>query len=425
MEKPKNDILIVDDEPDIRELIKDILEDEGYGVRLADSGTAARKEVGTRVPDLMLLDIWMPGEDGISLLKEFKMSDKNTYPVIIMSGHGTVETAIKATRLGAYDFIEKPLTINKLLQCVRDALAKEDPGNDSLEVRPIIGDSAMARTLRRTARELIVDDKPVLIYGEAGTGKRVFAAGVHVASARGNRPFVEWDDECWFAGDTDTVTNNLHALSNKAKGGTLFIPHVDIMPKEMLRILAEQVKNNTGNTNTMRLMASCRSPDIAGELSPQKIGALQTIYIPELKERTEDIPELLSAAVDYHNQRERLPYRRFSIAAQNRLRHYEWHENMRELDNLVRELLLNSNGVEIDLREVEEVMRRHSPTASDWFLGVLKYPLREARELFEKAYLQQLLADVGNMNKLSERAGMERTHLYRKLRTLGIKTHRN
>lgn len=401
-------ILVVDDEPDIRKLIKDILEDEGYAVRIAANGAAARKAITQKKPDLMLLDIWMPGEDGISLLRSCKVAERHEYPVVVMSGHGTIETAVEATRHGANAFIEKPLTTEKLLQSVRDALAADGDGAASGGVRPVVGRSPAAAALRKAANALAADARPLLVCGGPGVGKRSFAAWVHALGGGAPERFVAVD-----ASDDDKLADAL----KRAAGGTLFVRHMERLSPTADALLRER----PGGT---RLAASCSAPgDAAPWLSDAKRAA--QVVVPALQERITDLPELLRHSVDHACQHEGMSHRRFPIAAQNRLLDYDWPDNLRELDGMVRELLRVKNRPEITLDEIETALEARSPTASTWFKMLLARPLREAREGFEKAYLENLLREVnGNVSLLAEKTGMGRTHLHRKLRALGVSPKR-
>ena len=412
MSGPRN-ILVVDDEPDIRKLIKDILEDEGYAVRIAADGAAARKAITQQKPDLMLLDIWMPGEDGITLLRSCKVAERHKYPVVVMSGHGTIETAVEATKHGANAFIEKPLTTEKLLQSVRDALAADDDADTkSGRVRPVVGRSPEANALREKANVLATDDCSVLVCGESGVGKRAFSAWVHSLGAGAPERFVDLD--------ASASNDELADALARAAGGVLFVRHIERLSPSAAKLLR--------NRSDVRLMASCYAPDDAMSLLPDALPdalsdakRVAQVDIPPLKERISDLPDLLRHSVDHACQHEGLSYRRFSIAAQNRLLNYDWPDNLRELNDMVRDLLRVKNRPEIELEEIETALEARSPTASTWFKMLLSKPLREAREGFEKAYLENLLREVnGNVSLLAEKTGMGRTHLHRKLRALNI-----
>ncbi len=448
-------ILVVDDEPDIRTLLQEILEDEGYEVGIAENGTAARKARRQRRPDLVLLDIWMPDVDGITLLKEWSEEARPGPPVIMMSGHGTVETAVEATRLGAWDFIEKPLSLGKLLITVQRALESYHllQENEGLlkQVRPVtepVGRSAVMTQLRERARRIAQHDAAVLIHGEPGSGKSVLARYLHHHSARSEGPFVAVGVaallgesaalELFGSEDGDKVH---FGLVERANGGTLFLDDIGdmdlAMQARLLGVMESGAFYRTGGTEpvqvNVRFIAATRHPIEART----REGAFRSdlyyhlnvlpLDVPPLREHTEDIPELLRFYVDYYVDNGKLPFRAFTVAAQNRLRNYSWPGNVRELQNLVQRLLIVGSGNEIDVAELEGALGRSEPPQAamqapdDLFARAVHLPLREARELFERRYFEHLLEQMdGNVARVAQHAGIERTHLYRKLRALAM-----
>ncbi len=444
-------ILVVDDEPDIRTLVQEILSDEGYDVDVAADATSARESRRLRRPDLVLLDIWMPGEDGISLLKEWQDGGGITCPVIIMSGHGTVETAVEATRLGAYDFIEKPLTLAKLLLSVRRALEADQAQRQNLDLEDLayvsepIGSSVAMQQLRAQARRIAQHDSWVLITGEPGTGKETIARYIHSLSPRSDRPIVSMTAaglarEESLAELLGSETSELvqHGLLEQANGGVFFLDEVADMDLQaqgrLLSALEGQTFLRIGGTHPVtadvRVMAASQR-DLQQEVQAQRFREdlyyrlnVVPLRVPPLREHAEDVPELLSYYADFYCSREGLPYRRFAIAAQNRLRHYSWPGNTRELRNLVQRLLIMGSSEQITSEEIELALGQRSEQRNDepqWQHNVFELPLREAREEFERNYLlHQLKQCRGSVSRLSQKVGMERTHLYRKLRALGI-----
>jgi DNA-binding NtrC family response regulator len=444
-------ILVVDDEPDIRNLVQEILSDEGYEVDVAADAASARESRRLRRPDLVLLDIWMPGEDGISLLKEWQDGGVLTCPVIIMSGHGTVETAVEATRLGAYDFIEKPLTLAKLLLSVRraleaDQLQREDPGLiEQAYVGEPIGSSVMMQQLRAQARRIAQHDSWVLITGEPGVGKETIARYIHSLSPRSARPFVgitaaalAREDSMAELLGSETAEVILPGMLEQADGGVLFLDEVADMDTSaqgrLLNTLESQSFARVGGsqslTTDIRVMAASQR-DLQQEVRSERFREdlyyrlnVVPLKVPPLREHVEDIPELLNYYADFYCSREGLPYRRFAIAAQNRLRNYSWPGNIRELRNLVQRLLIMGSAEQIGVDEVDIALGQRGDTDQEephWRHNVFELPLREAREEFERSYLlHQLKQCRGSVSRLSQRVGMERTHLYRKLRALGI-----
>ena len=445
-------ILVVDDEPDIRNLVKEILEDEGFDVSIAESGETARHARRMRRPDLILLDIWMEDVDGITLLREWSESGGLPCPVIIMSGHATVETAVEATRLGAYDFIEKPISLAKLLLVVSRALESEKLQQENLglkrQAQPVVepaGKSEIMHALRNQARRIAQHSTWVLINGEPGAGKEVVARYIHAQSSLRDRPFVEVAVGSMSAENSavellgsEEGERVVYGRLEQANGGTLFLGNISDMDMQtqarLLSVFQTHSFLRMGGTEPIpvdiRVIATT-ARDLEQEVREGRFREdlyyhlnVVPLTVPPLREHSEDVPELLNFYVDRFVVQEHLPYREFSIAAQNRLRNYSWPGNNRELKNLVQRMLILGQGPVIDIDEVESVLQQTdeaaAPAGSSATLP-LDLPLREAREQFEKVYLEHQLQEVGgSVGKLAKRVGMERTHLYRKLRGLGI-----
>jgi DNA-binding NtrC family response regulator len=440
-------ILVVDDEADIRGLLKEILSEEGYDVEVAADAAQARTARAAQVPDLVLLDIWMPDTDGITLLREWSQTDGYDCPVVMMSGHGTVETAVEATRLGAFDFVEKPLSLTKLLRTVERAL---DAGRrkrlssrahgGALAVP--IGKSKATQTLREQLQHAASSSSPVLLLGELGSGREAYARYLHSLSARAAKPFfmvvaasLGADPTAALFGSERDGRVELGAL-DQAAGGSLFLNGLEDLNTEGQRALAGAIEQNgyTRVGGRQRLPLNVRwisSAQDAFELRapPEQFRRdllahlnVITLRVPPLRDYAEDVPDLLRYYVDRLVDDQHLPLRRFSVAAQNRLRNYPWPGNVGELKNLVQRVLILGVGEEIRLEEIERELA--VKLAVDEPLvkqDLLALPLREAREQFERAYLQQqLLLCNGKVGQLAKRVGMERTHLYRKLRALGV-----
>ncbi len=441
-------VLVVDDEADIRTLIKDILTDEGYEVTNAGDATearAARQDVNF---DLILLDIWMPDTDGISLLREWSAQGDLDCPVVIMSGHGTVDTAVEATRLGAFDFIEKPLSIAKLLRTVERALeAAKRQSSTARKLLPSlltpVGRSKVMQSLRDQVQQYATHASSVLLIGEPGTGRGAFARYIHALSDRAEGPLVNLlsasltesnAEEQLFGAETNGEVHN--GYFERAKNGTLIIDELtdlnELAQKLIMSALEQGEFVRRGGHEAIkvqaRVLATAKSEYESkvedGSLRRQLVSDLNilSLRVPPLREYAEDVPELLSYYVDKLVDGEGLSFRRVGVAAQNRLRNYPWPDNVRELKNLVRRLLITGSDEEISLEEVEKEI--DAAAHSDEPLvkqDLLSLPLREAREQFERAYLQQqLVLCDGKVGKLAKRVGMERTHLYRKLRALGV-----
>ncbi len=445
------DILVIDDEPDIRNLVREILEDEGFNVSVAENATKARKSISLFRPDLILLDIWMPDVDGVTLLKEWKKNDNFSIPVIMMSGHGNVETAVEATRYGAYDFIEKPLTIARLLLTIKNALASAQmrwenlPPRHTTENKPtLIGKSETMLHLREQIAQMANHGAPVLIHGESGTDKELYARYLHGSGARRDKPFIpvnistlgkdHAEEELFGLREGERIQTGWF---DKALGGTLFLKGIGTLGARLQARLEDVLEtrqfSHIGDSDTidldLRIIAATQfSIEELVEKGAFRYGLycqlnILSLHIPPLREHYEDIPKLLQHYVNYFIETEAFPYRRFSVAAQNRLRGYHWPGNVRELKNLVRRLLISDTKEIIDVEEIETILdndkEQRFPSVNGKFN--LDLPLREARENFEKAYLQyQLEKANGNVSKAANATGIERTHLYRKLKTLGI-----
>ena len=444
----KAHVLVVDDEPDIRGLVREILEDEGYQVATAESADEARRLLVDQRPDLALLDIWMPGEDGISLLREWAAHGAPAFPVVMISGHGTVETAVEATRQGATDFVEKPLSMGKLLVTVEQALAGADTSGEATAVEaPMtpVGRSASMQALRDRAGRVASSDSWVLLTGEVGSGRKLLARYLHGLSDRNRRPLIELAagtvagqaaaEELFGKEQGGRVTRG---RLEDAAGGTLVLDEVGDLDAEAQTRLTSAIDTGSfqrvGGADRVPLdvrAIATTSRDLVPEVNAGRFRgdlyyalSVVPLPVPPLREHVEDVPELVSFYVDRLVEEEGLGYRHFTVAAQNRLRHHDWPGNVRELRNLVQRLLVLGDGVDIDVAEVEAALTapEQSPGADGWPPRVsLDLPLREAREQFERAYLEQQLERAGgSVARLAKLAGMERTHLYRKLRALGI-----
>ena len=440
-------ILVVDDEADIRGMVQEILTEEGYEVRTAGNAAEARAARAQGDPDLMLLDIWMPDIDGISLLREWTRDGSLSFPVVMMSGHGTVETAVEATRLGAVDFVEKPLSLAKLLRTVehaidtgRQARAKRTSRLAGEPLEPL-GKSRLMQALRDQIRRLAPHEASVMLVGESGSGRETLARHLHALSARAAGPFVAVS----LAGLS--LQNAVAALCGReggdkgyleqARGGTMFLGELSDMPAEvqvvLLGVLEQGAFTPVGGSASRSLdarLVSSAEPRIEAQLEQglfrrdlyTRLAAV-TVRVPPLREYREDVPELLRYYTDMLVDAQNLKYRRISVAAQNRLRNYPWPGNVLELRNLVQRLLTLGGEDEVSLEEVEAAIAPLATDQGESFIkqDLLGMPLREAREHFERAYLeQQLMLCGGKVGKLAERVGMERTHLYRKLNSLGI-----
>lgn len=421
MSNSNTTILVVDDEPDIRELIKDILDDEGYHqVVTASNGESARAAISQHHPQLILLDIWMPDTDGITLLREFIEHDPQLI-VVMMSGHGTIETAVEATRLGACDFIEKPLSTAKLIRSVELALENQAKKTEKqrFEAPEPVGKSPQITLLREQAQRVAKHSMPILLLGEGGTGKHCFARYLHSLGAFSSGKFIELTSE--------TFPLDSLKFSTLINNNCLYVDDVSLLTDKAQSLLLHMLDNDK-LSNCQLIFASQYSLEHAvnnGSFQEALLYRLNTITLtlPALRDHIEDIPELIHHFVDQQTTQAQLPYRHFTVAAQNRLRNYSWPGNVLELKNIIQRLLLLGENDDIDESAIEHTLQSSKESQGD--SGTIDYdlPLREAREQFERIYLlRQLQRTEGNVGKAAKLAGMERTHLYRKLRSLGIDT---
>lgn len=429
-------ILVVDDEPDICSLVSDILSDEGYQVNAAENASMARQQMQSNDYDLVLLDIWMPGEDGITLLKDWKDNHSLHCPIVMMSGHGTVETAVEATRLGAFSFVEKPLTTAKLISTIRTALDTHQQANldTAISHEQPVGNSEIMQGLLELCSRCARTQDHLIVIGEDGTGRQTILRHIHNLSERKDAAFAVIDLSPLFVdnpnnNDWSKFSTGFVDAIKFAQGGTVCLPdvhHIDqVLQKRVCELLEQLIGLKIFERYDVRFcitLVDADEQDCLGKL--KKILALTTLNVPALREHTEDIPELVNHLIDTFSSYENYPYSKCSIAAQNSLLHYHWPGNIRELKLIIKQLLLSASDGEISADDVASILPSaneiHSQQNTD-IKHLYDLPLREAREMFEKEYLEYQLDKVnGSVSKLAERVGMERTHLYRKLRSLGV-----
>lgn len=427
-------ILVVDDEIGIRELLRDILQDEGYQVQLAENAAVARSIRLHERPDIVLLDIWMPDCDGISLLKEWSNGGLLTMPVIMMSGHGTIDTAVEATRIGAFDFLEKPIALQKLLKTVATALKhseqlpKSEMSLTNLGKSPIV--IALKDRLEKIASNGSENPSPVLLIGPQGCGAELCAR------------FLQREGAPWLSltENQKLATAPLDILES-LRDGVLYIPEVATLNKaEQKGLLLLVTKADKYNVRVVcGTSENLPKLQVEGTFDHDLLQSLSAVSlrVPALDEHKEDIPDLVVAIANLQFETADIQYRDFDIAALNGLRNADWPGNLAQLDAVVRNLIQTSLGDKITLEDVSRVLHQfddatveHSSEsnqaqvnhAASKPLTNLNQPLREARDDFERLYFAHHLKDVqNNMSKLAEIAGLERTHLYRKLKQLGIK----
>lgn len=413
-------ILVVDDEPDIRSLLKDILEDEGYVVDVAEHARQANERKNQFSPDLVLLDIWMPEMDGVTLLKQWSEGNEMNCPVVMMSGHGTVETAVEATRFGAFDFVEKPLSMAKLLRTVKSALSTNEEAAADSDVEKIeqpVGNSRQMQTLRQTMKSLALNLAPVFLSGDPGSGLKIWA----------NYLFGRQKNKVATQPLVADLKHYQHGLQNN-----ILIEEVTDLNMDNQQVLLALLKQPVKSDDNGRIVVASQydyetlhnKSEILPELAEYWRSAVK---VPSLDERIEDIPELVEYYVTWFSDIEDLPYRHFGVAAQNLIRNHQWQGGLNELKSVIRQILSNSTDDNVELNEIQQFLKlAHQPSgetdANVMHLVVdLNMDIREAREFFEREYLKkQLELCDSNVSELARKIGQERTNLYRKLKALGL-----
>jgi DNA-binding NtrC family response regulator len=412
-------ILVVDDEVGIRELLSEILREEGHQVRLAQNAGEARQIRGRLKPDLVLLDIWMPDTDGITLLKEWASTGQLTMPVVMMSGHGTIDTAVEATRIGAYAFLEKPIALQKLLTTVGNALQQGTLTSSAPAVPATVGKSRAVEQLRAQLDRLRPLKASALFIGEPGAGMEQCARLLHQLKT----PWVAPEDLAAF----DHAENN---LVGQAAEGILFLREVGEMTRMQQKNLLHQVQK-LERYNTRLVSSSSRDLAemvAAGAFDPRLYTLLAGVVLrlPSLRERAEDVPELATLVLSRAIEAKEAPTRSFNTAALNALRNYHWPGNLVQLESVVKTVAQLALGSEIGVADVTNALATlEAPLPTPAQALPLDRELREVRDAFERMYFEYHLSrEGGNMSRVAERAGLERTHLYRKLKQLGVKLPR-
>ncbi|MDA8092868.1 MAG: sigma-54 dependent transcriptional regulator [Betaproteobacteria bacterium] len=410
-----SEILVVDDEVGIRELLLEILQDEGHQVRLAESATQARAFRNQHRPDMVLLDIWMPDSDGITLLKEWAASGQLTMPVVMMSGHATIDTAVEATRIGAFDFLEKPIGLQKLLGTVGRALRKgEIPSPQALTLASL-GKSPLIDTLKKQLSQVANLSVPLLLVGERGAGAESCAHFLHLP----NTPFI--------APESLSVLGEAPMeLLAQAKDGLLYLHEVaDLAKVEQKGLLLALGKLDRFNVRlvaaTSRSLPALVDSGSFDEALFQALSGL-TIKLPSLRDHREDVPYLATRLLTQLVETKEAPLRQLSTGALNALRNYDWPGNIAQLNNIVRTLVVTALNEEITQEDVSRTLSQFSAGPSTGTPLRLDLPLREARDAFERIYFEHhIREESGNMSRVADKVGLERTHLYRKLKQLGIR----
>jgi two-component system nitrogen regulation response regulator NtrX len=449
-----SDILIVDDERDIRELISEILIDEGYTTRLAGTSDDAMREVTSQPPGLLILDIWLKDSDmdGIDILKKVK-SDYSEVPVVIISGHGNIEIAVAAIKQGAYDFIEKPFNIDQLLVVIRRAMETSRLRRENITLRQkdapvgdLIGSSAGFRALVSQLDKVAKSNSRIMLRGGSGVGKETAARYIHAQSDRAAGPFVvvgcatiEPDrmEEVLFGRESGDQ-NGAQGLLEQAHGGVIYFDEVADMPlvtqSKILRVLVDQKFQRVGGNDQIKVdlrVLSSTSCDLEVEIAERRFREelfhrlnVVPVEVPTLEERREDIPELVEHFVEHFNQTQGLNMRKLSDDAATLLQTLPWPGNIRQLKNVIERILILSDGTGPISADEIPTDKQKSAAANDgggMSANWATLPLREAREAFEREYLiTQINRFGGNISKTANFVGMERSALHRKLKSLGV-----
>jgi two-component system nitrogen regulation response regulator NtrX len=450
------DILIVDDEADIRQLVSGILEDEGYDTRTASDADSMLKSITQRRPHLIFLDIWLHGSrlDGMQLL-DLVMREHPDLPVIMISGHGTIDTAVSAIQKGAFDFIEKPFKVDRLVLTAQRALETsslkrkvQQLQSRTVESEYIIGQSSAANQLRSTLERIAPTNSRVMIYGASGSGKELAARYIHSLSQRAEGPFIAlnaanitpqtMEAELFGTEGEPGQPRKVGALE-EAHGGTLYLDEVADMPVEtqsrIMRVLLDQSFTRVGGATRVNVdvrLISSTGHNIEELVAQGKFRsdlyhrlAVVPVHVPALAQRREDIPQLIEYFMAQISATTGLPKRKIGEDAMAVLQSHDWPGNIRQLRNNVERLMILARGeadkvISADLLP-SEVGNNLPKTVSEGQENLMNLPLREAREIFEKDYLlAQISRFSGNISRTSEFIGMERSALHRKLKTLGI-----
>jgi two-component system nitrogen regulation response regulator NtrX len=451
-----SDILIVDDETDIRELVAGILSDEGHDTRTAHDADSALATIADRVPRLVFLDIWLQGSrlDGLALLDEIKIMHPNL-PVVMISGHGNIETAVSAIRRGAYDFIEKPFKADRLILIAERALETSKLRREVSELKSrssdsfeLIGMSSAISQLRQTIDRVAPTNSRVMIIGPSGAGKEMVARAIHASSPRKAGPFVSLNAatitpermEIELFGTESNGTERKVGALEEAHKGVLYLDEVADMPREtqakILRVLVEQQFERVGGTKRVKVdvrIISSTAQNLEGLIAESRFRedlyhrlAVVPVVVPGLAERREDIPYLVDGFIKQIARQTGIKPRRIANDAMAVLQAHNWPGNVRQLRNNIERLMILVQGEDVDApitadllpSEIGDVMPR-APTQSD--VHIMALPLREAREMFEKEYLiAQINRFGGNISRTAEFIGMERSALHRKLKSLGV-----
>ena len=446
-------VLVVDDERRVRESVRAILEDEGYSVLEADDGESALNRVAEDRPDAVLLDVWMPGIDGIETLKGIKQQDQDL-PVVIMSGHGNIETAVNATKLGAFDFLEKPLSLDRLNLVLRNALSQRELVEENRALREsyshggsLVGHSEAMKEILSQVKIVAPTHASVFITGENGTGKEVLAREVHALSQRSHGPFVavncaaipdnliESELFGYERGAFTGATTRKKGRFDLAHRGTLLLDEIGDMSlatqAKILRVLEDQVFQRVGGNRDVEVnvrIIAATNKDLAREIEE---GCFREdlffrlnvfpFHIPPIRERKEDIAPLLMTFVEEFGNSYSKPDLVFSNEAVQILTGYAWPGNIRELRNVVERMIILSTGQVVDADLVPDSIRQGKPAAAPMEMDLKDADYRKAKETFEREFFSRCLEkNRWNVSKTSEEVGLERSNLHRKIKQLRL-----
>ncbi|WP_026380260.1 nitrogen assimilation response regulator NtrX [Afifella pfennigii] len=450
------DILVVDDEADIRELVAGILEDEGYGTRTAANSDQALEAIAERRPGLIFLDIWLQGSrlDGLALLDVIH-KEHPELPIVIISGHGNIETAVSAIKRGAYDYIEKPFKADRLVLVAQRAIEASRLKKEVAELKQrsgesndLVGSSSAMHHLRQTVERVGPTNSRVMIFGASGAGKERVARAIHAVSRRAEGPFVVLSSASITPETMEVALFGTEAMNGhgrrvgaleEAHGGILYLDEVADMPREtqgkILRVLVEQTFERVGGSKKVKVdvrILSSTARDLEAEIKEGHFRedlfhrlAVVPIRVPSLAERREDVPELVDYFMAQLAQTSGLPVRRIADDAMAVLQAHDWPGNLRQLRNNVERLMILTQGDPEAMvtaamlpPEIGEIL---PATPADGSAHIMSLPLREAREVFEREYLSaQINRFGGNISRTAEFVGMERSALHRKLKSLGV-----
>ena len=408
-------ILIVDDELEIRKIIQEILKDEGYSTSTASSAKEARAEVKNKKPDLVFLDIWMPEEDGISLLKDWTSQPETDFPVIMISGHATIETAIEATKLGAKDFIEKPVSIEKLLASAQEFLAQSIIGEDIFS-HLVQNTPAFKKTLDEI-NLLVKQNNIFVLQAEEGTEKAAWVRALYLSqySDMGELQKIQ------FSGEERVENEESAALYKALENGNNSLVYIENIHK------LSETEKSTIREGLMASSKKSKAKIFIGISAKEETAFINQegfteLNIPPLRASLKEIAQILDDAVKFFVEKDGHGYRRFSLAAQNMLSKYQWPGNVRQLVDLVQSLLSRRDKEIVNVDEIQEIITLQGPGGNILIENnILSLSMKEAKKLFERAYLTRQLELVGGkISELSRRVDMERTNLYRKLQSLDI-----